>query len=70
MRSICINPHGPFDPPPKITKRFAEEFSVTLTDIINSSFCEKRFGDIWKAYNLTPIPKCNPCTVIENLRPI
>ena len=50
--------------------RFAEEFSIPLTDIINSSFLEKRFGDIWKAYNLTAIPKCNPCTVIENLRPI
>ena len=48
--------------------RFAEEFSIPLTDIINSSFLEKRFGDIWKAYNLTAIHKCNSCTVIENLR--
>ena len=69
-RSICINSHVPVNPPPKITKRFAEEFSIPFTDIINYSFREKRFGDIWEAYNLTPIPKCNPCTVIENLRPI
>ena len=44
--------------------RLAEEFSIPLTDIINFSFLEKRFDDIWKAYNLTAIPKCNPCTVI------
>ena len=52
--------------------RFAEEFSIPLPDIINSSFLEKRFGDIWKANrnNPTAIPKCNPYTVIENLRPI
>jgi hypothetical protein len=61
---------GPFDPPVKIIKRFAEELSVPLTVITNTSFREKRFGDIWKAYNTCPIPKSNPCTVIENIRPI
>ena len=60
---------GPFDPPNNIIKRFAKEFSVPLVDIINTSFREKRFGDIWKAYNICPIPKCNPCTDIENIRP-
>jgi hypothetical protein len=42
---------GPFDPPQKIIKRFSKELSFPVTDIINTSFREKRFGKIWKAYN-------------------
>ena len=71
LQQVSVNKSpGPFDPPPKIIKRFAEEFATPLTDIINTSFHEKRFGDIWKAYNICPIPKCNSCTDTENIRPI
>ena len=60
---------GPFDPPMKIVKYFAEQLSVPLTDIINSSFQDKCFGDIWKAYYICPITKTNPCTTVENIMP-
>ena len=71
LQQVNVNKSsGPFDPPQKIIKRFAVEFSIPLTDIINTSFREKRFGDIWKAYNICPIPKCNPCTAFESIRPI
>ena len=46
------------------------ELSSDVTDIINTSFREKRFGNIWKAYNTCPISKTNPCTVTGNIRPI
>jgi hypothetical protein len=61
---------GPFDSPQKIIKRFSKELSFPLTDIINTSFREKRFGKIWKAYNCCPIPKVKPCRESENVRPI
>ena len=54
----------------KIIKHFAEQLSGPLTDIINTSFQEKCFGEIWKAYNCCPIPKSNPCTTVGNIRPI
>lgn len=35
-------------------------------DNINSTFREKLFGDIWKAYTVCPIPiSGKPCIVIE-----
>ena len=61
---------GPFDPPTKIIKHFAEQLSGPLTDIINTSFQEKCFGEIWKAHNCCPIPKSNPCTTVGDIRPI
>jgi hypothetical protein len=61
---------GPFDPPQKIIKRFSKELSFPLTDIINTSFREKFFGEIWKEYNCCPILKVKPCRESENVRPI
>jgi hypothetical protein len=61
LQQINVNKSsGPFDPQQKITP---------LTDIINTSFREKRFANIWKAYNTCPIPKINPCILTENIKP-
>ena len=72
LKEININKSpGPFDPPTKIIKHFAEQLSGPLTDIINTFFQEKCFGEIWKAYNCCPIPKSNPCTTVGDIyRPI
>jgi hypothetical protein len=71
LKEININKSpGPFDPPTIIIKHFAEQLSGPLTDIINTSFQEKCFGEIWKAYNCCPIPKSNPCTTVGDIRPI
>ena len=71
LKEININKStGPFDPPTKIIKHFTEQLSGPLTDIVNTSFQEKCFGEIWKAYNCCPIPKSNPCTTVGDIRPI
>ena len=71
---------GPFEPPLKIILSTTKEeffdpplkknFLFPLQIPLIPPFVTETFGDLWKADNPTPIPKCNPCTVIENLRPI
>jgi hypothetical protein len=55
----------------RIIKRFAEELSIPLTDIINIPPSVRNvLAMSGKLYNTCPIPKSNPCTVIDNIRPI
>ena len=54
----------------KILKIFAEYFAIPLTDIFNESFKSKRFPAIWKDFWVSSIPKCVPCTSVDELRPI
>ena len=58
------------DPNVKILKIFAEFFAIPLTDIFNESFKSKRFPTIWKDFWFSSIPKCVPCTSVDELRPI
>ena len=61
---------GPSDPCLKIIKIFSKSFAVPLADIFNTSFLEKTFLRMWKQIYVTAIPKVNPCTDLDDLRPI
>lgn len=58
------------DPNVKILKTFADFFATPLADIFNESFKSKRFPTIWKDFWVSSIPKCIPCTSVDELRPI
>ena len=61
---------GPNDPYLKIIKIFARPFSVPLANIFNASFGQKIFPKLWKEFYLAPIPKVEPCTDLDEIRPI
>ena len=54
----------------KILKLFANSFATLLAEIYNESFRHKYFPEIWKQYRVAAISKVEPCTVVENTRPI
>ena len=51
-------------------KIFARPFSVPLANIFNASFGQKVFPKLWKEFYLAPIPKVEPCTDLDEIRPI
>ena len=61
---------GPSDPCLKIIKIFSKSFAVPLADIFNTSFLDKTFPGMWKQFDVTAMPKVNPCTDLDDLRPI
>ena len=61
---------GPFDPNLKLLKMFPEYFAIPLTDIYNQSFNLKIFPEVWKISNIASVPKLQPCSTVEDLRPI
>ena len=61
---------GPNDPYLKIIKMFARPFSVPLANIFNASFGQKVFPKLWKEFHLAPISKVEPCTDLDEIRPI
>ena len=61
---------GPFDPNLKLLKMFPEYFAIPLTDIYNQSFNHKIFPEVWKISNIACVPKLQPCSTVEDLRPI
>ena len=61
---------GPFDPNLKLLKMFPEYFAIPLTDIYNQSFNYKIFPEVWKISNIASVPKLQPCSTVEDLRPI
>ena len=58
------------DIPPKLLKIYAEEFSTSLTDIINSSIRQGIWPQMWKKENVTPVAKVFPPKLLKNLRSI
>ena len=49
---------------------FPEYFAIPLTDIYNQSFNYKIFPEVWKISNIASVPKLQPCSTVEDLRPI
>ena len=60
----------PNDIPTKIVKMFAEELSIPLCDIINSSIRLGSWSKLYKAEMVTPVPKCFPPKSPDELRNI
>ena len=60
----------PGDIPPQIIKMFADQLSIPLTDVINSSVTCGLWPDTWKIESVTPVPKVFPPKLIKNLRNI
>ena len=58
------------DVPPKIIKMCAEQISVPLTKIINSSISSGIWPDSWKIESVTPVPKVHPPNFFKDLRNI
>ncbi len=44
--------------------------NTPLADIFNESFESKHFPTIWKEFWVSSVPKCVPCTSVDELRPI
>ena len=61
---------GPFDPPLKIVKSVTDLLGPVMSNSINSSFSMKEFQNLWKIYDICPIPKIVPWPSEEALRPI
>ena len=61
---------GPGDLPQKILKEFAQELATPLSDIINCSLRSGVFPEAYKRAEIVPIPKCNPPSMITELRPV
>ena len=74
LKLASINPRkapGPDGIPAWLLKENADLLSGTVTDIINSSFAERRLPPSWKSADTVPIPKQKPIKdVNKNLRPI
>ena len=49
---------------------FSHFFAIPLANIFNASFVQKVFPKLWKEFYLTPIPKVEPCTNPDEIRPI
>ena len=60
----------PGDVPPKIIKMFAEQISLPLTNIINSSISSGIWPNLWKIESVTPVPKVHPPKLLKDLRNI
>ena len=61
---------GPFDSNLKLLKMFPEYFAIPLIDIYNQSFNYKVFPEVWKISNIASVLKLQPCSTVEDLRPI
>ena len=61
---------GPNDPFLKVIKIFAQFFAIPLANIFNASFEQKVFPELWKEFYLVPVPKVEPCTDLDEIRPI
>ncbi|XP_030844147.1 uncharacterized protein LOC115925096 [Strongylocentrotus purpuratus] len=60
----------PNDPPSRLLKEFAYELSEPLTTLFNLCISLGCFPDIWKHASISAIPKTNPVTSYDQLRPI
>ena len=74
LQLASINPRkapGPDGIPAWLLKENADLLSDTVTDIIKSSFAERRLPPSWKSADIVPIPKQKPIKdVNKHLRPI
>ena len=68
LKSNKATPPG--DIPVKIIREFADQISIPLSDIINSSLKQGCWPDMYKKEVITPIPKEYPVLKMEMLRPI
>jgi hypothetical protein len=58
-----LNPHkarGPDDIPNWILRDYAEILAPSVSDLLNSSYKQKRLPSCWKQANIIPIPKEKP----------
>ena len=63
LQLVSINPRkasGPDGIPAWLLKENADLLSDTISDIINSSFAERRLPPSWKSADTVPIPKQKP----------
>ena len=60
----------PGDIPPQLIKMFAEQLSVPLCEILNSSVVQGKWSKLWKCEMVTPVPKVYPPKTPEDLRNI
>ena len=58
------------DPNDPYLKMFAHFFAIPLANIFNALFVRKVFPKLWKEFYLAPIPKVEPCTNLDEIRPI
>ena len=69
-----LNPNkapGPDDIPNWILRDYAEILAPSVSDLLNSSYKQKKLPSCWKQANITPIPKDKPVKDIsKQLRPI
>ena len=74
LQLVSINPRkasGLDGIPAWLLKENADLLSDTISDIINSSFAERRLPPSWKSADTVPIPKQKPIKdVNKHLRPI
>ena len=62
---------GPDGVPSWLLKESADLLAPTITDILNSSFAERRLPPSWKSVDIVPISKQKPIKdVNKHLRPI
>ncbi len=62
---------GPDDIPNWIFRDYAEILTPSISDLLNSSYKQKRLPSCWKHANITPIPKEKPVKDIsKQFRPI
>ena len=59
----------PNDPPSRQSKEFAYELFEPLTTLFNLCLSQGCFPDIWKHASISAIPKTNPVTSYDQLRP-
>ena len=68
-----LDPHkapGPDDIPNWILRDYAEILAPSVSELLNSSYKQKRLPSCWKQANITPIPKEKPVKDIsKQLRP-
>ncbi|KXJ06855.1 RNA-directed DNA polymerase from mobile element jockey [Exaiptasia diaphana] len=69
-----LNPNkasGPDGIPAWVLRDNADILAAPVTDILNTSFRERRVPSSWKSADITPLPKTSPVTdVNKHLRPI
>ena len=62
--------HGPDGIPNRVLKDFAYELSDAVCTIFNSSLPSSEVPLIWEDATITPIPKIQPASCEDDVRPI
>ena len=60
----------PIDVPENLKKEFSPELALPLSNIINASFTQQKFPELWKFEWVCPVPKVSNPKFIKDLRKI